>query len=225
MTSANQLSHSEENYLKAVYALTPAQGAEGISTSDIAERLKTKASSVTDMVQKLADKELLNYKKYQGVQLTNSGKKAAIEVVRKHRLWETFLKEKLGFGWDEVHEIAEQLEHIQSEELVERLDNFLGFPKYDPHGDPIPDPMGRVQKRHSFPISELTAGQRGVITGVRDSSSAFLQYLDKQQLVLGTEVLIEEVFDYDHSVRIHANNKEMTLSHEVSKNIKLQVKS
>lgn len=225
MSTTNQLSHSEENYLKAVYALTPAGKPDGISTSDIAERLKTKASSVTDMVQKLAEKDLLNYKKYQGVQLTDTGKRAAVEVVRKHRLWETFLKEKLGFGWDEVHEIAEQLEHIQSEELVERLDRFLGHPKFDPHGDPIPDPSGRVQTRKSFPISELSVGQRGVITGVRDSSSAFLQYLDRQQLVLGTEVRVEEVFEYDQSVRVLANKKELTLSSEVSKNIKLQIQS
>ena len=223
MSATNQLSHSEENYLKAVYALTPADNPDGISTSDIAERLNTKASSVTDMVQKLAEKELLNYKKYQGVQLTDTGKRAAVEVVRKHRLWETFLKEKLGFGWDEVHEIAEQLEHIQSEELIERLDRFLGFPKYDPHGDPIPDPSGKIQTGSSQPISELKVGERGVITGVRDSSASFLQYLDKQRLILGTEVIVIEFFEYDQSVKIKAGGKEITISYEVSKNIKVQL--
>lgn len=216
------LTHSEENYLKAVYALTPANGS-GVSTSDIAARLNTKASSVTDMVQKLAEKDLLNYKKYQGVQLTNNGRKEAIQVVRKHRLWEVFLKEKLGFGWDEVHEIAEQLEHIRSEELVARLDRFLGHPKFDPHGDPIPDPSGKIHTRSSRPINELESGESGVITGVRDSSASFLQYLDKQHLVLGTEVQVKEIFDYDHSVKVTANGKEITISAEVSQNIKVQI--
>lgn len=216
------LTHSEENYLKAVYALTPLNE-EGVSTSDIAARLSTKASSVTDMVQKLADKELLKYRKYQGVQLTAEGRSAAIQVVRKHRLWEVFLKEKLGFGWDEVHEIAEQLEHIRSEELIERLDRFLGHPKFDPHGDPIPDPSGKIQTRSSQPISDLEVGELGAITGVRDSSASFLQYLDKQRLVLGTEVKVIEFFDYDQSVKVEAGGKEITISYEVSKNIKVQL--
>ncbi len=216
------LTHSEENYLKSIYALTPASD-QSVSTSEIASRLQTKASSVTDMIQKLAEKDFLDYKKYQGVQLTSNGRKAAIQVVRKHRLWEVFLKEKLNFGWDEVHEIAEQLEHIHSEELVERLDRFLGHPKFDPHGDPIPDPSGKIHNRSSRLVSELTVGQRGVITGVRDSSASFLQYLDKQRLILGTEVFVEEIFEYDHSVKVTANGKEMTISAEVSQNIKVQI--
>lgn len=217
------LSRSEENYLKAVYSLTPAKQGAGVSTSDIAARLETKSSSVTDMVQKLADKDLLNYKKYQGVILTNSGRNAAIQVIRKHRLWETFLNEKLGFGWDEVHEIAEQLEHIQSEQLIERLDRFLGHPRFDPHGDPIPDPEGRIQARKSQPISEMKPGAHGVITGVRDSSASFLCYLDKQNLVLGTHIQVEEIFDYDQSVLLKTANRELTISFDVSKNIKVQV--
>ncbi len=215
------LTHSEENYLKTVYALAPRDG-QSVSTSEIATRLRTKASSVTDMVQKLAEKDYLNYKKYQGVKLTPAGKSAAVQVVRKHRLWEVFLKEKLGFGWDEVHEIAEQLEHIKSKELIERLDRFLGHPKYDPHGDPIPDPDGKIQSRSSKPINQLEPGDRGPITGVRDSSSSFLQYLDKQQLVLGTVIQVEEIFEYDQSVKIKANEKELIISAEVSKNIKVQ---
>jgi len=217
------LSRSEENYLKAVYSLTPAKQGVGVSTSDIAARLDTKSSSVTDMVQKLAEKDLLNYKKYQGVMLTESGRNAAVQVIRKHRLWETFLNEKLGFGWDEVHEIAEQLEHIQSEQLIERLDRFLGHPRFDPHGDPIPDPHGRIQPRKSQPISEMKPGEKGVITGVRDSSASFLQYLDKQRLVLGTQVQIDDVFDYDQSVKLKTDAGELTISFEVSKNIKVQL--
>lgn len=218
-----ELSRSEENYLKAIYALTPLDGSAGVSTSDIAERMNTKASSVTDMVQKLAEKKLLAYKKYQGVKLTSAGRNSAVQIVRKHRLWEVFLKEKLGFGWDEVHEIAEQLEHIKSEELIQRLDRFLGHPRFDPHGDPIPDPEGKISYRKSQPISELSPNDQGVITGVRDSSASFLRYLDKQNLVLGTHIQVEEIFDYDQSVLIKTTDRELTISFDVSKNIKVQV--
>ncbi len=218
------LTRSEENYLKAVYSLS-GNTDKGVSTSDLATRLETKASSVTDMVQKLAEKNLLHYRKYQGAKLTPGGKAAAIQIVRKHRLWEVFLHEKLGFAWDEVHDIAEQLEHIKSEELILRLERFLGHPKYDPHGDPIPDPDGRIQARRSMPVSEMKPGMEGVITGVRDSSSSFLQYLDKQQLVLGTRISVVEVFDYDQSVQIETADNRITLSFDVSKNIKVQVEN
>lgn len=217
-----QLTHSEENYLKAIYALTPVDGG-GVTTSDIAARLATKASSVTDMVQKLADKRLLDYKKYQGVALTPSGKSIAVQVIRKHRLWEVFLSEKLGFGWDEVHDMAEQLEHIRSEELTARLDRFLGHPKFDPHGDPIPDPSGKIQTRKSQPISQMKPGECGVITGVRDSSTSFLQYLDKQRLVLGTQVEVVEFFEYDQSVQLRVDGSAITVSFEASQNIKVQI--
>lgn len=218
------LTKSEENYLKSVYALTTSSSS-GVSTSDLSARLNTKASSVTDMVQKLAEKKLLNYKKYQGVKLTEKGLEAAVQVVRRHRLWEVFLKDKLGFGWDEVHEIAEQLEHIRSDELVHRLDRFLGHPSFDPHGDPIPDKHGNLPARRSLPVSDMSAGLEGVITGVRDSSSSFLRYLDRQQLVLGTKIKMIEVFDYDQSRLIEVNKEQRTISFEVSKNIKVQITS
>ena len=139
------MTFSEENYLKTIYHLTTASDAE-VSTNAIAEKMETKASSVTDMLKKLAEKGLINYKKYQGVSLTQDGKLAAKMSVRKHRLWEVFLVEKLGFSWDEVHDIAEQLEHIKSEKLINKLDDFLDNPTEDPHGDPIPDREGRIIK-------------------------------------------------------------------------------
>jgi DtxR family transcriptional regulator, Mn-dependent transcriptional regulator len=215
------LSYTEENYLKIVYGLLALNPA-GASTNEIAARMNTKASSVTDMMQKLADKKLLKYKKYQGVKLTEEGRLVAVQIIRKHRLWEVFLKEKLGFGWDEVHELAEQLEHIKSEELTNRLDRFLGFPKFDPHGDPIPDKDGHIETKKSKLISELLVNQSGLITGVQDSTSTFLQYLDKHALVLGTPIKVLEIFEFDHSVKIKAGNSEMTISYEVSKNIKVQ---
>ena len=145
---------SEENYLKAIYHLESISG-KGISTNAIAKKLNTKASSVTDMVKRLAEKEVLVYKKYQGVSLTDYGSKTAVEVIRKHRLWEVFLVEKLNFSWDEVHDVAEQLEHIKSPKLINELDTFLGFPKTDPHGDSIPDKDGNFQKIEKKLLSTL----------------------------------------------------------------------
>lgn len=215
------LTHSEENYLKAIYALSTTDN-EGVTTSELSARLQTKASSATDMVQKLAEKGLLLYKKYQGTTLTDTGRAHAVQVVRKHRLWEVFLSDKLGFGWDEVHDIAEQLEHIRSDSLADKLDHFLGYPKYDPHGDPIPDPSGNIQRRKSHSIHELSVGQTGMIIGVEDSSVEFLQYLDRQKLVLGTPIEVIELFEYDHSVKLLADKRDITISQEVSKNIRIQ---
>ncbi|WP_243389180.1 metal-dependent transcriptional regulator, partial [Flavobacterium psychrophilum] len=137
------MTFSEENYLKTIYHLTTISDSE-VSTNAIAEKMETKASSVTDMLKKLSEKDLINYKKYQGVSLTETGSLSAKMIVRKHRLWEVFLVEKLDFPWDEVHDIAEQLEHIKSEKLINKLDDFLGNPTEDPHGDPIPNANGQI---------------------------------------------------------------------------------
>ena len=158
---------TEENYLKAIYKLHEDKP-DKINTNAIAGLVDTAPASVTDMLRKLADKKLIRYAKYQGVSLTATGKKAAVSVIRKHRLWELFLVEKLGYSWDEVHEIAEQLEHIHSDSLVSRLSTFLGNPRMDPHGDPIPDENGNFHSRKSIPLS--AAGferfkQRGSRTG------------------------------------------------------------
>ena len=190
------MSFSEENYLKAIYHLTNQTNSE-VSTNAIAEMMETKASSVTDMLKKLAEKDLVIYKKYQGVSLTENGKLSAKMIVRKHRLWEVFLVEKLDFAWDEVHEIAEQLEHIKSEELINKLDDFLGNPTEDPHGDPIPDAQGKIVKSDKQLLCDLEVNQIGICVGVKDSSADFLKYLDKQGIALGSkiEIIAKESFD------------------------------
>lgn len=212
------LSKSEENYLKAIYHLS-ATIPEGISTNAIAQQLETKASSVTDMVKKLADKELVLYKKYQGVTLTKSGEKVAANVIRKHRLWEVFLVEKLSFNWDEVHEVAEQLEHIQSEKLIDELDSFLGYPKRDPHGDPIPDKDGNINILEKSLLSTLPIKTQAICVGVKDTSSEFLRYLDKQGIALGKEILIIEKESFDNSMRIEIDQKEFVISFQIANNI------
>ena len=181
---------SEENYLKAIYHLSK-HGSVSVSTNAIAKKINTKASSVTDMLKKLSEKELVNYIKYQGVSLTESGKRTAANVIRKHRLWEVFLEDKLNFSWDEVHDIAEELEHIKSEKLIDKLDNFLGNPTHDPHGDPIPDKEGNIQKYQKIVLSQVNESVECVCVGVKDSSSQFLKYLDKNEIALGTLIHIK----------------------------------
>src|ERR1700759_4729613 len=167
---------AEENYLKSIYHLS--LNNESVSTNQIAALLSTSAASVTDMLKKLAEKELINYAKYQGVTLTAAGEKIALHIIRKHRLWEYFLVEKLDFKWDEVHEMAEELEHISSVELIDRLDKFMDYPKHDPHGDPIPDREGKFKKHELIPVASLKLNETGIISGVRDHSPGFLQYLE-----------------------------------------------
>lgn len=210
---------TEENYLKAIHFLS--QGSEkGATTNAIAERLETKAASVSDMLKKLSDKELLIYKKYQGVKLTAEGKKVAIRTVRKHRLWEVFLVEKLGFGWEEVHEIAEQLEHIQSVKLTDRLDAYLGSPKYDPHGDPIPDHQGKFPQRAETILEECPPGTSIIIKGVKDTSPEFLRYLEKLGIGLGATLLVHEKEAFDGSMKVTINsNVEKSLSAAVCANL------
>ena len=218
-------SHTEENYLKAIYSLsTPEE--ETVSTNAIAKALRTKAGSVTDMLKKLSEKKLIHYRRYQGVYLTNAGKKVALKVIRKHRLWETFLVAELRFRWDQVHEIAEQLEHIQSEELITKLDNYLGNPKMDPHGDPIPDHDGKVAPDKSSTLAQLEKGEHGIMTGVVDHSAAFLQYLDKMHLSIGTVLHIKDINAFDQSLVVMLSSKEqVTLSREVVHNILVQKKN
>ncbi|WP_454802222.1 metal-dependent transcriptional regulator [Mucilaginibacter phyllosphaerae] len=208
---------AEENYLKAIYKLSLI--AENVSTNQIAAELATKASSVTDMLRKLAEKLLINYTRYQGVSLTQSGEKVAINIIRRHRLWEYFLVEKLHFKWDEVHEMAEEMEHISSTELIDRLDEFMGFPSRDPHGDPIPDSKGNFKKNDLKPISALGINTCGIISGVRDHSAVFLQYLAKQNLTIGKTITIKEIISYDNTVVIEMENKDLQISREVANNL------
>lgn len=209
---------AEENYLKAIFKLS--KDRNDASTNAVAEELNTKASSVTDMLKKLAEKKLVKYVPYKGVQLTEKGRIIALSVVRKHRLWEVFLVEKLNFKWDEVHDIAEQLEHINSSELVERLDNFLENPKYDPHGDPIPDKNGNVLHHKNITLADLRKGESCLIVGVKEHTKAFLNYLEQTGLVLGASISINNIIEFDQSMSINIDNSNtITISHQASKNL------
>jgi DtxR family Mn-dependent transcriptional regulator len=215
------LSFTEENYLKAIFKICE-QSKKSASTNAIAKRMNTSAASVTDMLQRLSGKLLINYEKYKGVTLTESGNRIATNLIRKHRLWEVFLVDKLKFSWGAVHEIAEELEHIKSDELVERLDEFLEHPKFDPHGDPIPDAEGNFTFRQKSPLSKLKIGEKGIVIGVQENSTTFLNYLDQLKLSLGSSVEVIDFFEYDESLRILLNGKETTLSNKVSQNLFIQ---
>ena len=216
------MTFSEENYLKAIYHLAVTLDAE-VSTNAIAETMETKASSVTDMLKKLAEKDLVNYIKYQGVSLTDKGKLSAKMIVRKHRLWEVFLVDKLNFAWDEVHDIAEQLEHIKSEQLINKLDDFLGNPTEDPHGDPIPNAHGQMVAIEKQLLSELRENQIGICVGVKDSSTEFLKYLDKQEIALGSKIEIIYKESFDLSIKINVNGNELTISNKIANNLFVKV--
>lgn len=217
-------SFTVENYLKAIFQLS--QKTEGgVTTNAIADHIGTKAATVSDMLKKLDAQNLIHYKKYQGTLLTPEGRDMAVEIIRKHRLWEVFLVEKLDFKWDEVHDIAEELEHIESKELTNRLDDFLDNPKFDPHGDPIPDKDGNIQRRAQVPLTEIKMGSAGIVTGVKDSSKAFLQYLDTMGIYLGNEVIVQEIFDYDKSRVIETDGKKLTLSLQASKNLYVKIEA
>ncbi|QIP14336.1 metal-dependent transcriptional regulator [Spirosoma aureum] len=212
-------SFTEENYLKTIYYLATRQEGE-VSTNALAEMTATKAASVTDMLRKLADKQLIHYKKYQGVRLTDEGERLALQIIRRHRLWEVFLVEKLGFGWDKVHEIAEELEHIRSDELVSRLDTYLGCPQFDPHGDPIPTPAGQMPQTGYRKLSDVLTGQDVRLMAVLEHSTEFLQHLDHSQLTLGCTVTVTEINSFDKSILLQiASGKILFVSHEVAKNL------
>lgn len=194
------LTYTEENYLKAIYSIQHSSESGEVSVNEIAERMSTKPATVTDMLRKLSEKQLIHYEKYKKVQLSESGSREALSVLRKHRLWETFLHNKLMFTWDEVHEVAEQLEHIQSTKLVERLDEFLGFPDFDPHGDPIPKSNGDLPVSTARLLSDVAPGTMIKIVGVKDTSTAFLQQLERYNLQIGSKLLLTERMAYDNSV-------------------------
>jgi len=217
------ISSTEENYLKAIFELSDKmEGA--VSTNSIAALMNTSAASVTDMLKRLTEKGFTLYEKYKGVRLSPSGEKVATQLIRKQRLWETFMVEKLNFSWDEVHPVAEQLEHIQSEQLIDRLDDFLGNPKFDPHGDPIPDKEGNFTYRRQIPLNELPLQQSAVVVGVGEHSPAFLQFIEHLDLVLGVELSIRERYPYDGSLLIVINGKdEKVISQKVSQNLYVKI--
>lgn len=191
---------AEENYIKAIYHLQQADG--NVTTNELAAELNTKAASVTDMLKKLKAKKLLNYEKYQGFRLSAEGRKIALNIVRKHRLWEYFLVEKLQFGWDEVHEVAEELEHITSKKLIDKLDAFLDYPKFDPHGDPIPDSSGKMVAQKQVNLIDLPLNEPAEVVSVGSQSTELLELLRHKNLGMGTILEVKKRFSFDHSIEI-----------------------
>ena len=197
-------SESEEDYLKALYHLQ--KESDEVTTNSIAEFLEMKPSSVTDMLKKLSEKNYIKYQKYKGSSLSKKGRVIALKIIRKHRLWETFLVDKLGFGWGQVHIIAEQLEHIKSEELTDRLESFLGNPKYDPHGDPIPNKEGNIEKMNQKVLIELHELQKGIITGVKKGTASLLSYLDKENANLVIDLILNSSKKFNLSTIIASHD-------------------
>ena len=210
-------SESEENYLKAIFHLQV--GNEAVTTNAVAERLQTKPASVTDMMKKLNAKKLLHYKPYYGFYLSNEGKKIALHVVRRHRLWEFFLAEKLHFTWAEVHEIAEELEHVSNKKLVDKLDEYLGFPEFDPHGDPIPDSKGKIKVYDEMPLHRLPENKAAEVHRVSNQSAEMLELLHHKSIGIGTRLEVRKHFDFDHSLELKIKNFTITISEQLAKNI------
>jgi DtxR family transcriptional regulator, Mn-dependent transcriptional regulator len=212
------LSFTEENYLKAIFHLSEG-GSNAVLTNALAEAMNTKPATTTDMLKKLSAKALVEYERYHGVVLTTKGKTSALLVIRKHRLWETFLVQKLGFGWGEVHDVAEQLEHIHSTHLIDKLDEFLGYPKTDPHGDVIPDRNGHLKAKPQIGLDQLKSGYHGIIQAVRNSDTNLLKYLDKIGAKPGIRVEVLGKEEFDESMELLIKDKRVFVSKEVSKNI------
>lgn len=214
------LSDTEENYLKALLRITGEQGGVGeAGTNQLAGKLNVRPATATDMLKKLKEKQLVNYEKYGKISLTDNGRNLAIAIIRKHRLWETFLFAKLGFSWDEVHDIAEQLEHIKSEKLVERLDRFLGFPQFDPHGDVIPTADGDYINQTRLTLAEAATGNQYTIIAVKDNSPAFLQYVSQIGIGIHSNVTLLQQYEFDHSIALEIDGTRINISDKVAQNI------
>tara|TARA_B100001778_G_scaffold75906_1_gene61152 strand:+ start:758 stop:1420 length:663 start_codon:yes stop_codon:yes gene_type:complete len=213
------LTTSEENYLKTIYNLSES-GKNQVSTNSISKFLKTKPSSVTDMIKKLSAKKLLYHKKYKGTNISSNGKKLAIQIIRKHRLWEVFLFEKLNFKWDEVHKIAEELEHITNEKLIERLDKYLKYPKIDPHGDPIPNKNGEINIKPKIKLSNLLINNNCIVSNVNDDDGNLLEYLNKIKIHIGSKIKVFDIIEFDKSIEIEIDSKnKVFISNRVAENI------
>jgi len=209
---------SEENYIKSIFHLQQETGM--VNTNSLAAEMNTRAASVTDMLKKLKGKKLLQYEKYKGFKLNEAGKKTALDVIRKHRLWEFFLVEHLKFDWDKVHPIAEELEHISSEELVQRLDNFLGNPSFDPHGDPIPDKHGRIPVINQQSLSDIPLKRTVTVSSVSNQSVQMLEMLKHYHIALGTQITVVKRFDFDGSMEIKVlKQSPCIISEQVAKNV------
>jgi DtxR family transcriptional regulator, Mn-dependent transcriptional regulator len=221
-----QLTLTEENYIKAIYNIQHRSSAGEVSVNEIAERMQTRPATVTDMLRKLSEKLLIHYEKYKKLRLSDAGVAVALQIIRKHRLWETFLHDKLMFSWDEVHEVAEQLEHIHSQKLIDKLDEYLSFPQFDPHGDPIPDAAGILPSSSNLLLNSIDAGSAVEIVGVKDTSSSFLQQLERLGLQIGTRLLVQEKLPYDNSLLIKTNNdQEVMISEKISINLIVTIRN
>ena len=208
---------SEENYLKAIYHLQEEEST--VSTNAVADKLQTKAASVTDMMKKLSAKGLLNYTPYYGFSLSTEGKRIALFIVRRHRLWEFFLSQKLGFSWEEIHPLAEELEHVSSKKLIDRLDEFLAFPTHDPHGDPIPDSKGKIMLRNNVPLSLLPKSKVAEVCQVTNQSAEMLELLKHKNIGIGTRLEVKKHFPFDQSLELKLKTKTITISDQLAKNI------
>ena len=216
------LTSSEGKYLKAIFTLS-AQGKEAVTTNAIAAQIGTKAASVSDMLGKLAEKELISYKKYYGVTLTEKGHKTALNILRRHRLWEVFLVDKLRFHWEDIPEIASELELLDHPILIRKLDEYLGYPKFDPYGDPIPDEFGDFQTKARVPLQDMPLEMTGKIAAVKDNSAAFLRYLDKMGIYIGARMAVLEKVEFDGSLELMIDNqRKVFVSREVAANILVQ---
>lgn len=213
------LSYTEENYLKTLLKLTIERESAEAGTNELATNLNVKPATVSDMLKKLKEKQLVDYEKYGKITLTDEGRRIGIEIIRRHRLWETFLYEKLEFTWDEVHEVAEQLEHIHSAKLVDKLDKFLNYPAFDPHGDPIPNVHGEMTIQFKKTLFEVGIGEACRMVSVKDNSSTFLQYVMKLGLGLNQNIKVVSKLDYDSSMIIEVNGMESSVSQKFAENV------
>ena len=211
-------STSEENYIKTIFHLQEAEGT--VTTNALAAELKARPASITDMMKKLKAKKLVHYEAYHGFRLSNEGKKVALIIIRRHRLWEFFLAEKLKFSWEEVHAVAEDLEHVSSKKLIDKLDEFLGFPRFDPHGDPIPDMNGKIESSKQVSLHELPLNKTAIVSHVSDQSNEMLELLGHKKIGIGTKLEVKRKFSYDNSLEIKIRQQPaMHISEQLSKNI------
>ena len=211
-------STSEENYIKTIFHLQEADGT--VTTNALAAELKARPASITDMMKKLKAKKLVHYEAYHGFRLSNEGKKVALIIIRRHRLWEFFLAEKLKFSWEEVHAVAEDLEHVSSKKLIDKLDEFLGFPRFDPHGDPIPDMNGRIENSKQVSLRELPLNKTAIVSHVSDQSNEMLELLGHKKIGIGTKLEVKRKFGYDNSLEIKIKQQPaMHISEQLSKNV------
>ncbi|MAD59760.1 MAG: iron-dependent repressor [Flammeovirgaceae bacterium] len=214
------LSKSEENYLKSIYNLSDS-GNKIVTTNSISKILNIEPASVTDMIKKLSKKKLIYHEKYKGTKISKNGIIVALQIIRRHRLWEVFLYEKLNFNWDEIHEVAEELEHVSSDQLIDNLDKYLKYPKIDPHGDPIPNKLGEVDFVDKISISDLKIKEKGIVSRIVNEDEGFFNLLNKLKIEIGTEVTILDKIDYDGSLDVLINNKSVIISKEIAENIKI----